>query len=62
MGGLGGADGECARLLRASGGLERLVEDTIGPGSILDVPLRRPRRAADDKAENLGRMVYTGQF
>lgn len=62
MGGAGGPDGECANLLRASGGLVRLVEDTICPGSILDVPLRRPRRAMDDRADALGRMVYTGQF
>ncbi|CAN0036132.1 unnamed protein product [Hapterophycus canaliculatus] len=62
IGGVGGPDGQCATLLRASGGLVRLVEDTVGPGSILDVPLRRPRRAIDDSAGNLGRMVYTGQF
>lgn len=52
----------CAHLLREAGGLERLIGDTIPQGSILDVPLARPRRAMDDKAENLGRMVYTGQF
>ncbi|CAM9557132.1 unnamed protein product [Ectocarpus sp. 4 AP-2014] len=62
MGGAGGPGGECATLLRASGGLVRLVKDTISPGSILDVPLRRPRRATDDRADALGRMVYTGQF
>lgn len=62
IGGVGGSEGECAALLRASGALVRLVEETIGPGSIIDVPLRRPRRAIDDRAENLGRMVYTGQF
>ncbi|CBJ49256.1 hypothetical protein Esi_0253_0040 [Ectocarpus siliculosus] len=62
MGGAGGPDGECATLLRASGGLVRLVKDTISSGSILDVSLRRPRRAMDDRADALGRMVYTGQF
>lgn len=62
IGGLGGEDGECAALLRAAGGVVRRVEETIAPGSILDVPLKRPRRAIDDRAETLGRMVYTGQF
>ncbi|CAM9554325.1 unnamed protein product, partial [Pylaiella littoralis] len=62
IGGAGGPDGECATLLRASGGLLRLVEDTIAPGCIIDVPIRRPRRAIDDRADSLGRMVYTGQF
>ncbi|CAM9371221.1 unnamed protein product [Scytosiphon promiscuus] len=62
IGGEGGPDGQCATLLRASGGLLRLVEDTVGPGSILDVPLQRPRRVMDDSAENSGRMVYTGQY
>lgn len=60
--GAGGADGKCARLLRDSGGLELLAESFNSPGSILDAPLRRPRRAIDDQAENLGRIVYTGQF
>lgn len=54
--------GECANLLRESGGVVGLVEDAMVPGSILDVPLRRPRRVIDDKAESLGRMVYSGQF
>lgn len=62
VGGVGGSEGACAALLRASGARLRLVEDTISPGSIIDVPLRRPRRAIDDRAENMGRMVYTGQF
>lgn len=62
IGGVGGEDGACATLLRAAGGVVRRVEETIAPGSILDVQLRLPRRAIDDRAENLGRMVYTGQF
>lgn len=62
IGGLGGECGESAALLREAGGVVRRVEETIAAGSILDVPLRRPRRAIDDRTENLGRMVYTGQF
>lgn len=62
IGGAGGAEGECACILRKAGGLERLVGDMKCAGSLLDVPLQRPRRAIDDKAENLGRMVFTGQF
>lgn len=62
IGGAGGEDGDCATLLRSSGGLERLVEDIVRAGSILDVPQRRPRKAIDDMAENLGRIAFAGQF
>lgn len=62
IGGAGGADGECAHLLRESGGVLRLAKDAIVPGSILDVPLRQPRRVIDEQAESLGRMTFTGQF
>lgn len=62
IGGKGGEHGESARLLRAAGGVDSLGTVMDSPRCMLDVPLRQPRRAIDDIAEDLGRMTFTGQF
>lgn len=62
IGGKGGEHGESARLLRAAGGVDRLGMDIDSPRCMLHVPLRQPRRAIDNIADDLGRMTFTGQF